>query len=157
MLILSFIKRYWYLKRLDKLVFPEEPIPIKIICKGRKPAGYWNTQKGKLAKEWYEVAIVTTTGNEFEIAVHEVRHRVQCHYPEMTLFTKNKLIEIQRKNPQEAIQQIIAHLEAMERKDQKPLSEIEQDAIIIEKIMAQKCRGVGNPVKIASQWIKKTP
>lgn len=157
MLILSLIRRYRFLKTLDKLTFPEKPIPIKIVWKGRKPAGYWNKKEGeKLTKEWYEVAIIAKTGNEFNIAVHEVRHRIQCHYPEMPLFTKNKLIEIQRKNPQQAIQQIVNELETIEKKEQKSLPEYEQDAIIIERIIAQKCQGTHDPIKTAAQWIKKT-
>jgi len=156
-MLISFIKRYKYLKGLDKLVFPEEPISIKILWKGRKPAGYWNqNEEEKLTKEWYEVAIITRTGNDFNEAVHEVRHRIQCHCPEMPLFTKNKLIEMQRKNPQQTIQQIIDYLETIEKKEGKPLHEIEEDAIIVERMIAQKCQSM-HDLKTVSQLIKKTP
>ena len=157
MLILSPIRRYRYLKKLDNLIFPEEPIPIKIVVKGRAPAGYWNVQRGKSANEWYEVSIIAIPGNEFNITVHEVRHRVQVHNPGMKLFTKEKLLEMQRKNPQQKTQELIEHLEAVEKKYQKLLPEIEEDAIIAAKLIAQKCQGVHDPIKVASQWIKKTP
>jgi len=161
MLILSLIRRYWYIKKLDNLIFPEEPISIKIVLKGRSPAGHRNDvikkQGKKIVKEWYEVAILTEVGNEFNIAVHEVRHRVQLHNPEMPLFTKDKIIEIQRKHSQQDIQQVIDHLEAVEKKYQESLPEIEQDAIIVAKIIEQKCQGLPDPLKTAGEWIKKTP
>jgi len=152
-MLISLIKRYRYIKKLDNLIFPDKPIPIKIVWKGRQPAGYWNVQ-GKSKKEWYEVSFVAIPGNEFNIAVHEVRHRVQFHNPDMPLFTRDKL-KMQRRNP--AIQQIIEELEAIEKKEQKPLSKIEQDAIIVARITTKKCQGICDPVKTASQWIKKTP
>jgi len=161
MLILSLIRRYRYIRKLDKLIFPEEPISIRIVLKGRSPAGHRNDvikkQGKKITKEWYEVAVLTRVGNEFNIAVHEVRHRVQFHNPEMSLFTKDKIIEIQRKRPQQDIQQIIDHLEAVEKKYQELLPEIEQDAIIVAKLIEQKCRGLRDPLETAGEWIKKTP
>jgi len=160
MLIRSLIKRYRYIKALDKLTFSES-IPIKIVLKRKSPAGHRNDvikkQGKKVTKEWYEVAILTEVGNEFNIAVHEVRHRVQLHNPEMPLFTKDKLIKMQKKHPQEAIQQIIDHLEVIEKKYQELLPEIEQDAIIVAKLIEQKCQGLPDPLKTASEWIKKTP
>ena len=156
-MLISLIKRYWYLRKLDTIVFPGEPIPIKIVWKGRKPAGYWNVQRRKSTKEWYEVSIIAIPSHEFEITVHEVRHRVQVHNPGMKLFTKEKLLEIQRKNPQQNTQELIEHLEAVEKKYQKSLPEIEEDAIIVTKLIEQKCRGLRDPLETASQWIKKTP
>ena len=160
MLIRSLIKRYRYIKALDKLTFPEKSIPIRIVLKGRSPAGHRNDvikkQGKKVIKEWYEVAILTEVGNEFNAAVHEVRHRVQLH-TEMPLFTKDKLIRMQKKHPQEAIQQIIDHLEVIEKKYQESLPEIEQDAIIVSKLIEQKCRGLPDPLKTASERIKTTP
>jgi len=156
-MLISLIRRYRYIKALDRLIFPREPITIKIVWKGRKPTGYWNVQRGKLTKEWYEIVIITKTGNDFNEAVHEVRHRIQCHYPKMPLFTKNKLIEMQRRNPQQVIQKAIDDLEAIEKKEQEPLPEWEEDAIIVAKIVEQKCRSLRNPLEIAGEWIKKTP
>jgi len=73
------------------------------------------------------------------------------------VYNRGVRIEIQRKHPQQAIQQIIDHLEAVEKKYQELLPEIEQDAIIVAKLIEQKCRGLRDPIETASQWIKKTP
>jgi len=160
MFILSIIRRYQYIKKLDSLTFPEKPIPLKIVLRGKGPAAYWKDVKKrgeKITKEWYEVAIITRSGNDFSRAVHEVRHRVQWYYPEMALFTKDKLIEIQRKNPQQAIQQSLDYLEAVEKKYQESLPELEQDAVIMAKLIEQKCQAEHDSLETASQWIKQTP
>jgi hypothetical protein len=75
----------------------------------------------------------------------------------MPLFTKNKLIEMQRRNPQQVIQKAIDDLEAIEKKEQEPLPKWEEDAIIVAKIVEQKCQGLRDPLEIAGEWIKKTP
>ena len=161
MIILSILRRYRYIKELDKIVFPEKPIPIKIVVRGASrwsPASYWKnakSQRDKMTKEWYTVTILARDGNDFTRAIHEVRHRVQWHYPDLPLFTKEKLLETQRSNPQQSIQQIIAYLEAVKTKRKEALPEKEQDAIIIEKLVEQKCRGLCNPLKTASHLIKK--
>lgn len=160
MFILSLIRRYQYIKKLDILTFPEKPIPLKIVLRGKGPAAYWKDVKKrgeKITKEWYEVVIIARSGDDFSRAVHEVRHRVQQHYPKMALFTKDKLVEIQRKNPQKAIQQILDYLEAVEKKYQELLPETEQDAIIMEKLIEQKCQAGYDSLKTASQWIKQAP
>jgi hypothetical protein len=161
MITLSVLRRYRYIKELDKIAFPEKPIPIKIVVRGASrwsPASYWNDVKNrgeKISKEWYTVSILTRKGNDFTRAIHEVRHRVQWHYPDLPLLTKEKLLEVQRRKSQQSIQYIIAYLEAVETQRKDSLPEKEQDAIIIEKLVEQKCRGLPNPLKTASHLIKK--
>ncbi len=156
---LSLIRRYRYLKKLDELAFPKKPIPIKIVLRGKGPAVYCNDvqRRGdKPKKEWYEISILARPGNDFNRAVHEVRHRVQWNYPNMPLFTKKRLLVIQKKNPQQ-IMRILNYLEAVEKqvkKNGKSLSRREEDAIIIEKVIEQKCQNTRDPIKTAAKWIK---
>lgn len=158
---ISIIRKYWYIRKLDRLAFPEKPIPIKVVLRrrGRGPAGYWNDVKNRgqePTKEWYEVVIIAKKGSDFNIAIHEVRHRIQQYYPKMPLFTRNKLIEMNKRNPEKALQIALDFLEAVERQKRKVLSEEEQDAVIVATLIEQRYKA-GCNIEAVSQLIKQAP
>lgn len=155
---ISTIRRYRLIRKLDHLVFPEKPIPIKLVLRGRGPAAYMTDVKNRQepTKEWYVVTIVTENGNDYNIAIHEVRHRVQQHYPEIVLFTRDKLIEMNKRTPEKAIQVALDYLGAVERKYHKVLPEFEQDAVIVATLIEQKYKA-GCGLEAASQLIKQAP
>jgi len=154
----SIIRRYWYIRKLDRLVFPEKPIAIKVVLKGKGPAAYMKDTKTRgqePTKEWYEIVILAKSGNDFNRAIHEVRHRVQ-QYSEMPLFTRDRLTEMNKRHPEKAIQIALDYLKAIEQKYQENLSELEQDAVIVATLIEQKCKTECN-LETVSQLIKQAP
>ena len=160
MCIISIIKRYWYIRKLDRLVFPEKPIPIKVVLrKEHHIAGYMTDEKRRRQKpnnEWYEIMLNTKSGNDFNIAAHEVRHRVQKNFPELPLFTKEKLVALDKREPEKDKKAALDYLEAIEREKHKSLPEYEQDAVIVATLTEQRYKA-GFSLEIASQLLKQAP
>ena len=154
---------FWHLKKhiqkINKTVFPN-PIPVKLVWRrpGWAPASYLTDTKDRTKKpnkEWYEVAIFTRfwRRNDEEVGNHETRHCWQRHHPELSLFTKDKLIrmlEIKSSETKERIKKVLNYLEKLYDKISEDPLEI--DAIIIERMVAES----SDPIKMAPFWIKQS-
>lgn len=139
------------LKLIDKKIFPENPLPIKIVEKIEKNNQTFvashhfdesESEKEIIKNECYEVSkeideknyknLATIIG----IAIHEVRHRVQHTLP-IELFTKENIKEFEQKYP---------FLKSIQKEKEKSLSELimekfskdlspnDFDAVLVERL-----------------------
>lgn len=91
-----------FIEYIDDLAGFQKKAEIKIIFRGvprygRKIVSFYDGQqliREKTKKEWYKVPIFCGHYNYtplLQIAIHEVRHRVQYNYPGIRLFTIDDL------------------------------------------------------------------
>ena len=148
-----------YIKKIHGKTFPDNPIPIKIVLKrpGWAPATYMTDTKDRTKKpnkEWYEVAILTRfwRRNDEEVGNHETRHCWQRHHPELSLLTKDKLIQMLETKSNETKQRIKNVLRYVNKLyDQIKEDPWEVDAIIIERLIAES----PDSIRAAPLWIKQ--
>lgn len=148
-----------YIKEIHKKTFSGNSIPVKLVLKrpGWAPASYITDTKDKTVKpkrEWYEVAILTRfwRRNYEEVANHEVRHAFQRHHPELSLFTKDKLIqmlETKSSETKERIENVLSYVDKLY--DQIKEDPWEVDTIIIERLIAES----PDSKRAAPLWIKQ--
>lgn len=98
------------LELIDKNVFPEDSLPVKIVeeikKEGRTPAAqhyFDENEKGKMVNEHYQVNKKIdekdySLNDIVEISIHEVRHRAQHTLP-IELFTRDNFKEFAEKYP----------------------------------------------------------
>ncbi len=149
---------FWNLVKHIKRIHPDRPIPIKLVWRrpGWAPASYLTDTKDrtkKPTKEWYEVAIFARRGNDEAVGNHEARHYYQRHNPELSLFTKGKLIEILQKTKseetKERIERVLQYLEKLY--DKIHGDPLEEDAIIVERLIVES----PDPTSVAARWLKQ--
>ncbi len=126
------------LKFIDKNIFPENPLPVKIVKEIKSkyekkiPAAqhYFDEgKKGEMLNEHYQVnERINEKEKNFddiiEVAIHEVRHRVQHTFP-IELFTRDNWKKFEEKYPS---------LKLLKERLPENLSPNDFDACILENL-----------------------
>lgn len=127
------------LELIDKNIFPENPLYIKIVeeikskYKGKIPAAqhYFDEgKKGEMLNEHYCVNKEIDKEDYklnglIEVAIHEARHRVQHTFSSVGLFTRDNFKEFENKYPV---------LKLLEERLPKNLSPNDFDACLVENL-----------------------
>ncbi len=146
---------------IDENIFPENPLPVKIVkkieskYKGKIPAAkhyFDENEKGEMINEHYRVNKGVDKGNyEFidlkGVAIHETRHRIQ-HALKPELFNKENIKGFKEKYP--ALTFLIDNFP-------KELSPEDFDACLVENLSLSLIRNNVSLSEILENIISKNP
>jgi hypothetical protein len=150
------------LELVDKNVFPENPLSVKIVreikskYENRIPAAshYFDEgKKGEMLNEHYcvnkEIDKKDYELNDLiEVAIHEVRHRVQHTFSSVELFARDNFKEFENKYPV---------LKLLEERLPKNLSSNDFDACIVENLSSFLRKNGVSLSEISESIISKNP